>query len=96
MAGGPTAGGHVGAEPNCLGEELNMKKMILKIEDLEERIAPSFVFVLDSPPDRADASPVGPRGDETFGPSIPDFPAQGNLAAWSAHSNSPVLDSGGT
>lgn len=69
------------------------------IEKLEDRIAPSFVFLDGSQPDDAGASPPGPRGDGTFGPSSVDFPSNSDhapLAAWNAHDQSPVLGNGGT
>lgn len=64
-----------------------------RIERLEDRIAPSFVFVDGSQPDDAGAAPEGHRGDGTFGPSSATHPTGD---AWTAHDQSPVLDNGGT
>ena len=64
-----------------------MAKLKLKIEDLEERIAPSYVFLEGSQPDVAGAEPVGGQGDFTasFGPSIADAPDGSDFAAWTPH-----------
>ena len=63
-----------------------MKKMILKIEDLEERIAPSFVFVGGSAPADAGATPLGGQGGliGSFGPNSGVHPTGD---AWIAHQN---------
>lgn len=62
-----------------------MGKLKLKIEDLEERIAPSFVFI-DGQTGQADPNPVGGQGDyeASFGP---DSTATPNLQPWTAHNN---------
>jgi hypothetical protein len=72
-----------------------MKKMKLKVEELEERIAPSFVFLEGSQPDLAGADPIGGQGglEGSFG-------ADSNLHptgdAWIAHTNGETpLDNGG-
>lgn len=83
-----------------------MKEIKLQVEELEERIAPSFVLT-GTPDDNAD--PMGPRGDGTFGPSSgtngPNAEistenegagASNAKAPWSAHDNSGVLENGGT
>ena len=60
------------------------KKMSLKVEDLEERIAPSFVFAPGSPPADAGANPTGGQGglEASFGPNSGDHPT---LDAWVVH-----------
>ena len=61
-----------------------MKKVALKIEDLEERIAPSFTFTDGSDPDAAGADPTGGQGDldTTFGPNSGELD---NKNGWTAH-----------
>jgi hypothetical protein len=84
-------------------EVKNMKEIKLEIEELEERIAPSFAFAGSSPAEGAGQG--GPQGDfdTSFGPNSTDFPSQnpagtartgaGN-AAWAAHDNSPLVNGG--
>jgi len=80
------------------------KELQLEIEELEERIAPSFIFAGGSAPDNAGASPEGVRDDGTFGPSKVGFSSENDgvgadkagKAAWSSHNNSDVLDNGDT
>ena len=72
-------------------EEDDMKKqMTLKVEDLEERIAPSFVFIAETPPDVAGAAPVGGQGGEyesSFGPNSKVLgDTADNKNAWVVHS----------
>jgi len=64
------------------------KELKLEIEELEERIAPSFVFDGGSAPALAGAEPDSPAtadspgtsdataGDPTFGPSSSGFPSE--------------------
>ena len=80
------------------------REMRLEIEELEERIAPSFVLDPTTTPGQH-ADPVGGQGGNTasFGPDSTLHP---NKAAWTAHGNraasglpgspvgSPVLDNG--
>ena len=67
-----------------MGECINMKKMSLKVEDLEERIAPSFVFAEGSKPFEAGANPTGGQGGpvESFGPNSGSHP---NSSPWGVH-----------
>ncbi len=71
------------------------KKLTLKVEPLEERIAPSFV--LDPTAETGSAAPVGGQGDyvSSFGPDSSQFPTEGGLAAWTAHNGPAPLDNGG-
>ena len=74
------------------------KKLSLTVTDLEERIAPSFVFTPGSAPADAGASPVGGQGDPSasFGPSVNgQGTGPSNFAAWTAHAKADVLDFGG-
>jgi len=80
------------------------KELKLEIEELEERIAPSFVFNPSSQPAMAGADPTGGQGGlpGSFGPNSDDHPTKD---AWVVHgdrgSNSGVafahtpLDNGG-
>ena len=68
----------------------------LRVESLEARLSPSFIFTTGSDPDLAGAEPVGLRDDGTFGPSSATFPEPAELAAWTSHDSSPVLSNGGT
>ena len=63
-----------------------MEELKLEIEELEKRIAPSFAFLADSPPDDAGANPAGGQNgnDSSFGP---DSGAHPTKAAWTAHGN---------
>ena len=65
-----------------------MSKLKLHIEDLEERIAPSFVFT-DLPP-QAQADPVGGQAG-TGGPLTASFGPNSTVhptgTAWNAHFN---------
>lgn len=62
-----------------------MRKLTLKIEDLEERIAPSFVFDPSSTPGQH-ANPIGGQGglEASFGPHAGLHP---NLSPWGVHTD---------
>lgn len=75
-----------------------MKKVALKIEDLEERIAPSFTFTEGSTADDSGADPTGGQGDleETFGPNSSILKVIATTDGWIAHQNDDApLDNGG-
>ena len=74
-----------------------MKELKLEIEELEERIAPSFAFFAtdkdtevptgeQSTPADHGAAPVGKDFDQSFGPNSSEHP---NKAAWIAHGTAP-------
>lgn len=75
-----------------------MQKLKLEVEELEERIAPSFIFADGSQPDTAGASPTGGQAgtggplEASFGPNSTVHP---NGNAWTGHAQSPVLENGG-
>ena len=75
---------------SSIGVNIMKKKLTLKVEQLEERIAPSFV--LD--PGIGSADPVGGQGGLTasFGPNSGLTP---NLHPWIAHNTPSPLDNGG-
>ena len=64
-----------------------------QLEELENRVLPSFVFVAGSQPAEAGATPDGARNDGTIGPSIFTAP---NANPWNGPANSPVLANGDT
>lgn len=74
-----------------------MDQLKLEVEELEERIAPSFIFAEGSQPDTAGASPSGGQAgtdgplETSFGPNSTVHP---NGSAWTAHSQSSVLENG--
>jgi hypothetical protein len=73
-----------------------MKEIKLQVEELEERIAPSFMLTVNGTPN--DPTGGGQAGFEaSFGPDSGGFPSQNpdGLAAWNAHEQSPVLVNGG-
>ena len=82
-----------------------MKEIKLEIEELEERIAPSFAFVGASPAEGAGQGGTQADLDTSVGPRSDggNFPSQnpagtaragaGN-AAWAAHDNSPLVNGG--
>ena len=62
------------------------KKLKLTVVDLEERIAPSFMFEGGSAPADAGANPIGGQGglEGSFGPNSGLHPTG---TAWVAHTN---------
>lgn len=77
-----------------------MKELMLEIEVLEERIAPSFIFASGSNPDSAGADPIGGAGgggDSLIASFGPDSTEVGTLNAWIAHDEDmpTPLDNGG-
>lgn len=74
---------------------MKTKKLKLTVEDLEERIAPSFMFAPGSVPADAGAEPIGGQGglEDSFGANSSLHPTG---AAWGAHTNPATpLDNGG-
>jgi hypothetical protein len=71
-------------------EVIEMKELKLEIEELEERIAPSFVFDPLSQPTMARADPVGGGGgggDQLTASFGADSTEVGTTNAWVVHGN---------